>query len=1400
MVGAAIGEKDEQDVRHLTQHGFLPGHTLIEHKQPPALQPAARTNLADRCRARQLAMHHALEQLLSEAHNFHEAGVLSFRTASRIRTLEPGRIELRNHRRVAEGARSTMGLARVRAVHMDDELAVDLIGDLPHGRGVGCSTGEGRYEVAPMRAPDEPSARIQGAVGAAPIEATLVVVKPATRGVPLAADVDRKVSARHQVLIARAYERRVRVQRHEHRDPDGVVGMKRARVAGDGGSRGHGGIAVFGGRHCRCDRRNPRRSADRQSFACRPATQLVGVSLQCYPSCMSTINDQPEQPSDAATQGHLVLQAQHAPEDGQFDRLERFQALEPGYYWTALKDGGQYAPKGETLLLMDVTEFDGKVHSVTLRIHPRLQRRDSTFNMLVDDFLDVFVPNPDGEKVRDVEQQAVITRVAEMQSELARTSSDQHLLLAAVKEDVETGLAALEREKVVEGEREQEATAEKARNIAKTHRRAARRSAAKGNPLTVKKVSVATDVGGLIDGGINEQGVAELRDLAGRQAVVARAQANWLTTQTKAIAQTLESLTPYIHERSAVAIARTSGAVKMVERIKKGIESLDLYTGRGVEVYDLKTGPDAPTSEPLTVIQGKRYAEEEFAVWADVTAEFDFRNKEQFFAALGTDQGLLNQVLPTERCVVSMAMTRHSRQYSDPFASLMYNIQNALVFLLVRNGDNVHVVYSSSPSHEGAARLFPSKKEMDRPFVGIDGKRLALRDVEFGQAAKDFDNMALIYKRFLILLCGLDHRLKLFGDFYPHERQMQFMEADFQAAYFRFLADEDGDRLIGDSLPSLQSWWQEKNRMLQSGSRVYLLNSSGIKEAAGELKRRNFLRATAAQFETPFVVFKEAGELAVSLQAHDPHSNRGPVEKVNCFLKVGDSNAHDDAWWMCIDDVDVEVVSRFRHSRVNRSMGVSYLRLFRRLEDYLGREAKAERDARAYLLQAAVDFGGLTHEQALAGLGNAVRNWRAARRGAPLPTIDDKAALNDVLTLMVPAGHMTPVLRAMVEEYLQTSGVSPLLLTRTGKAKLMLYVVASDEDRAPYPNVLTWRWVKRITLQLGKTKLKSGGQTLLWMSTVLPASEVELRRWEGLDDWLNEKDEPISLRKYGSIPALLEGSMEWEPVLRAGPGAGVPESLFNRVFNEVVSLNERNRSGYTIDAVLAVPIGVYSKDGYNLEMVYMRAYAASVLWGYGSAEQRRVVAGRLSRSEAQRAKLRGPVWQMATAAGTKFVAHDVPPGEHIPQGNSNPAFTQRRIRANRKHDSFHQLRSHGRRGDKKHSGPSLTEQSVELSFDRALGQLLGTDTRWLRAAHHKALRKAAAKVGDFFWSTSGRNGRLQDDERAAAMKADRKAILTTPYVHPYRAHLSPLVWCDDKARPVANAVFVRPLMPKPAST
>lgn len=43
---------------------------------------------------------------------------------------------------------------------------------------------------------------------------------------------------------------------------------------------------------------------------------------------------------------------------------------------------------------------------------------------------------------------------------------------------------------------------------------------------------MAGEVGGLIDGGVNEQGVTELRKMASRQSVAGQAQAKWLVSQS----------------------------------------------------------------------------------------------------------------------------------------------------------------------------------------------------------------------------------------------------------------------------------------------------------------------------------------------------------------------------------------------------------------------------------------------------------------------------------------------------------------------------------------------------------------------------------------------------------------------------------------------------------------------------------------------------------------------------------------------------------------------------------------------------------------------------------------------------------------------------------------------------
>ena len=1089
------------------------------------------------------------------------------------------------------------------------------------------------------------------------------------------------------------------------------------------------------------------------------------------------------------------LQVIGMEQDLEFETVQSSQSFAPGFYWTATKVCPNVAPAGDTLLLMDVIEFEGNVHSVRLRNHPRSGTGHK--DVMVDVFLDCFAPCADAESIRQREQQAVMKEVMDLQSELMATQADPQLMIEAVRADVEKTLGQEERDEKAQSGWKGKEVADRQADMAKLHRRAARRSECKANPLVAPKIAMASEVGNLIGAGINESGVAELAKMAGRQAVIAGAQASWLQSKTKQIATTLEKLAPYIAERSAVALARVSGAVKMSERIRRGIESLDLYTGKGVDVFEIRAGAAALTSEPLTLIQGKRYAEEEFAAWADVDASFDYRNKQQFFDALTTNDELLDQIMPAQRCVVSVAMTRNVKEYGNSVEAMFSNMKNLLVFLLVRNGKNVHVVYSSSPSHEGAKRLFPTMDELQAPFRGWDGSKVSIRDIEFGEASKQFDNIALAYRRFLILLCGLDHRLQLMGTFYPPEKQMSFMTAEFQEQYFRFVADEESGWLIGEQLPDLDTWMQSKNDMVQSGSRVHLLNDSGgVTANSPELKRRNSLRATPAQFETPFVAQRELGRIYLTLDAKERdygYRDRLATAQVKCYLSGEENSQSDSTWWLCVDGITLDEVRRYRFSRIYRGMGVGYLRLFRRLESYLELEMKAQAESSAYLVASAIEHGGLSRELAESALGAAVRNWRASRRGVALPGIGDKAGLSEVLTLMVPEGHVTDSVERMLSVYLAATGVTPLLLTRSGKAKLMLYVEASPEDRAPYPDVLTWGWVKRITLEAGKTKLLEGSSTLLWLTKVLPASEVEIRRWDGLDAWMNELTEPLPIRKYAGVLTLLAGSLEWGSTLRAGRLSGIEPGLFRRVSDSVARAHSLVK-GTVPTVVIAVPVAAFSKDGRKIEMTYMQARAEIVLFTYGTVEQRAEVSRKfadhfLHRAEAAKHLAVPLEWRMTHSSETLTLSHDTAVRGYVPGSEGLPAWAKRDIKVNDAGKGFFTA-------DKEHrkaGGPTLKSKSVALSLDRAFGQLTGAVPGSLRSHFYKDARRRSNDSGSWLWNHSTNRNETEADMKARR-KAKRVAVLKERYVHSYKSALSALVWPPAKNRSIANALFVGPLI------
>lgn len=1049
-------------------------------------------------------------------------------------------------------------------------------------------------------------------------------------------------------------------------------------------------------------------------------------------------------------------------ESGAFDNdpdvtvIKSTQVLEPGHYWICNEAVDRCAEVGETLLLLDVIEFEEKLHSVQLMMHPKYGG-SRTFTMLVGPFLSTFVPCQNAEEIRNREQQDVMAEIAGLQDELMKTQVNPRLMNEAISPIVEAKMSELRREESDSSQHVAKKQDTSTRALAKTHRRAARRSEAAGNPLVVPRLAVSNSVAGLIGSKINESGVAHLRDLAIQQTVVAKAQAEWLTGKTREISKILESLTPYIEERAAVAIARSSGAIKLAQQIESGIRSLNLYTGAGVQVYDIRSGRAAPTNEPLVMLQAKRFMQEELAAWADVDSLFDYDDRQAFFDELGRNDDLLNQVLPSPRCVATMAVRRADRSYDNAYDNLMKNLENHCMFLLVRNGENVHIVYSADPSHEAAHRLFPTRNEMGEHFQGADGQDITIRDIEFGEATASFENSALLYKRLLILLCGLDHRLKLFGDFYPPEKQMQFMHLKFQEQYFRFVADDERDTLLGDSLKPVVQWMSEQNALLQSGSRVFVMKGSGVTANSPELKRRHSLMACHDQFRRPMVATREGKQHIVTLGTESKYSwgkDEG-TPNVKCILRDEALTLDTEtAWWLCVDGTKLDTVRRYRHSRITRAMGVGYLRLIRRLEAYLVSEADAERDARAYLFENATTHGGMTEAQAQESLDTAVRNWRAARRGEALPTVNDVARLNEVLSLMIPASEITAAMESMLSTYLATLAAVPLALTRSGKNKYCLYLQATRDDKAMYPDLLTWRWVRRVVLTAGKTKLTEASSSLVWLLSALPAAEIEVRRWAGFEEWFNTTPESLALRKYRLVLPLLKATEQWADTLKGGPGTGIPDEIFHALRARYAKAVQDNDH----ECYVSLPMAAYSVSGKALNMALMRGRLGSVLKSYCSPTQldHLKLMGSSSRKWVRYWDALEPIfWKLVSCTPSLNSSPDKVFDQIDGSWTTHPSWSCGKMVGNRNQNR-----------DKQGAW------SLNRSFDE-----LADGTPRLKKRYFIE-KKERAKWPSF--------------ERVLTEAQEKEPIAR--YEHPYRVVFSGLARSSEKGRSLANAFFIAPLL------
>lgn len=830
-------------------------------------------------------------------------------------------------------------------------------------------------------------------------------------------------------------------------------------------------------------------------------------------------------------------------------QIERFQSLLAGQYWRATcAIPAEGIDEAEVLLIQSIRWVDDAPHTIILRAHPRKIGTSTTLTIqppagseytvtrtygehrfLLADFLSHFEFEPDHQRIRANEIQAVQHRISAIQQTLIDAQCNPSVLSAVVDAELSA------RDPAPEMDSNHDATTAR---LPSTH------------ACDDRHAAIATGtVAHAISGGITAERIAALQLAAGREHDIATIKSRWIQGKTTEIAQAIQALTPFYEEQSAAALAQTEDVRTYVAKLMQGIQSLDLYVGRDVTVETLCTGASAAREVPLTFMQKKLLMDEELAVFSDVDEQFDATNETLFFEALRTHPDLVAQLFPTERCVLVMAATRHHIDYADSWSTAARNAENAKVFLLARDGGNVYRILSPVESHLGAARLFPTTDDENQIFRGIHGDQVTFEDVAYTDRLAHHERIALHFKRFLLLVCGLDHRLKLFGDFYEGPPSMEFVSLAFQERYCRFLHDDERLLPAADRRPPLANWLKAKNAFLRSGSRV-LCRWNGIMNpgtAPGACKRDSY--GKPGQFDRQYtpaepvgvaIVYRESESLCVTVPvsgyAHSSMTSRQFDCKVNLSRYAGSRFIWDmdgsDLSYLCLDDVRLDDVRWYIHNRDARHDHIRYIRFFKHAERFLLREQASESDTRRRMSAALQSSGVCVDPDAIdLIIHRAVIAWRAEHRGAPLPgfigdTPIDPASWTSLLNQMYLLAGDGDRRVDDIADFVKAKGYRPLRLVLSGRAKLIVYAAPTDaeQDNRLEPHA----WVHRIHLSAKKSGYSEARRS--W--AILPhavASETLIHSWEDAEEdaeWAHRTSLFDSYEHKQSVFACASGAID----------------------------------------------------------------------------------------------------------------------------------------------------------------------------------------------------------------------------------------------------------------------------------
>lgn len=468
-------------------------------------------------------------------------------------------------------------------------------------------------------------------------------------------------------------------------------------------------------------------------------------------------------------------------------RMDNFAYIQEGMHCRSTIALDDFCCIGDVLLIADLHFADNQLHSVEVMAHPRYKAHRYK-KMLLQDFDSKFtvISKLEAERVREQEVDAIHHRYKKHEEYVTNLQTD----------DVQRRSLAME---IYSRRLEHKSNSEEAINT---------------QPMPTNALEI-------MRGGNAKEVISNLSESLKFHTDILKIESNILAEETEKLKAILNEIIPFTEQRMIGAKASTKEVTEHANRLEQGIASLKLYSGETVTISAICNGRSAPSDLPISMIQERLFADLELGIFDEECGEdLDVYSESDFLEQIKTNPEFVKQIFPTERSIVLMQLRSKDKDYGCPITNYVVNEENRKVFLLVRDGENIYQVFSPIGSHECADKLFPSRTDLDDLFKRgqVD---ITVDDLFYSTVFNQRERAILHYKRFLLLIAGLDHNHKLFGEFYPQGQEMQIFYPEFQEKYFNFIHDADGEGLIGSGFNyTLSEWIAEHNSKAVVGSRI----------------------------------------------------------------------------------------------------------------------------------------------------------------------------------------------------------------------------------------------------------------------------------------------------------------------------------------------------------------------------------------------------------------------------------------------------------------------------------------------------------------------------------------------------------------------------------------------------